>query len=208
MEVTRVKYPRTSHLPWSLAVQSDDVKLADATQFEGHEVVITEKLDGENTTMYNDGIHARSIDGRHHPSQDWVKSIHAHIAPLIPDGWRVCGENVFAQHSVAYDNLSTYFYVFSIWDHDTALSWDDTVEWSELFGLETVPVLYRGPWNEKLVRDIAVDTDKQEGYVVRLADSFTRQDFTKSLAKWVRKGHVQTNNHWMHQQIVPNKLKR
>lgn len=36
-------------------------------------VVITEKMDGENTTLYRDGLHARSLDSRHHPSRNWVK---------------------------------------------------------------------------------------------------------------------------------------
>jgi len=47
----------------------------------GREVVVTEKMDGENTTMYCDNIHARSIDGRHHPSRDWVKMTVGEIHP-------------------------------------------------------------------------------------------------------------------------------
>jgi hypothetical protein len=34
--------------------------------------------------------------------------------------------------------------VFSIWNEQNALSWDETVEWAELLGLFTVPVLWRG----------------------------------------------------------------
>jgi hypothetical protein len=42
-----VKYPRTWHLPWSESESSDDVWLTDTKHFEGKEVVVTEKLDGE-----------------------------------------------------------------------------------------------------------------------------------------------------------------
>ena len=56
------KYPRTPHLPWSPGASDDDVRVADTAMSEGREVVVTEKLDGENTTLYADGgasIHRR-----------------------------------------------------------------------------------------------------------------------------------------------------
>ena len=203
-----VKYPRTRHLPWSLGTTNDDVKVKDLSHFDGREVVVTEKMDGENTTMYRDHIHARSLDSRHHPSRSWVKALHQSVAHNIPLGWRVCGENLYAKHSVGYDDLNSYFMVFSIWDEDNkALSWDETVEYSELLGLETVPVLWRGEWDEKVIRSVKVDTESSEGYVVRYADSFHYDEFGVSLAKWVRENHVQTETHWMHQQVVPNGLK-
>ena len=205
---TRTKYPRTPHLPWSPGATSDDVHLVDVGHFEGLEVVVTEKLDGENTTMYRDYIHARSIDSRRHPSRDWVKGLHATIARQIPAGWRLCGENVFAQHSVSYDNLRSYFYVFSIWNEENlALSWDETVDWVELLGLVTPPVLYAGTWDELLIREIKVDTTRVEGYVVRLASGFTHADFSQSIAKWVRPDHVQSEEHWIHSAVVPNRLR-
>lgn len=203
-----VKYPRSPHLPWSPGGTSDDSYLFDTAHFEGREIVVTEKLDGENTSMYREGIHARSIDGRHHPSRDWVKALHGQIAPEIPEGWRVCGENVYARHSIAYLDLDSYFYVFSIWNEENeSLSWDETREWAGLLGLEMVPELFRGEWDESAVRDIEIDPGLQEGYVVRVADRFTYDEFRTSLAKWVRQGHVQTDQHWMFAEIVPNRLK-
>ena len=47
---------------------------------------VKEKMDGENTSLYQDGFHARSIDGRHHSSRDWVKGFWAQIAQDIPFG--------------------------------------------------------------------------------------------------------------------------
>ena len=208
----RVKYGRTYHLPWSDGVNSDDKTLPNADQFIGKQVVVTKKLDGENTTMYSDYIHARSIDGRHHASRDWVKNFHSSIAHDIPPDWRVCGENMFATHSIHYENLSTYFYGFSIWNEkNVCLSWEDTLEWFDLLGITPVPLLYRGLWNESLIRFLwnEKDWNTEEGYIVRPEHSFEYKDFKKSVAKFVRKGHVQTTKHWMAgQEIIPNKLEK
>lgn len=65
----RTHYPRTPHLPWSPGASADDVRVADLSGFAGIEVVVTEKLDGENTTLYPDGLHARSLDSAHHPAR-------------------------------------------------------------------------------------------------------------------------------------------
>jgi hypothetical protein len=206
----RVKYPRSYHLPWSPGATSDDKTLSTCDHFVGREVILTEKRDGENTTLYLDGLHARSIDGRHHPSRDWVKSLQGRIGWQIPERWRVCGENLYARHSVGYDNLSAYFEVFSVWDeNNNALSWDEMEMFCEDLGLTAVPVLWRGVWDERRVREMAntIDTSVQEGYVVRVADSFHYDEFGVSLAKWVRANHVQTDTHWMHAEIVPNGLK-
>jgi hypothetical protein len=43
-----VKYPRTFHLPWSPGMNRDDRMMGDVAVFEGQEVMICEKLDGEN----------------------------------------------------------------------------------------------------------------------------------------------------------------
>ncbi len=201
------KYPRTAHLPWSPGATSDDKWVDTLAMFEGQEIVITEKMDGENTTMYSDHIHARSIDSRHHASRSWVKSLHHRVAHLIPPGWRVCGENMYARHSLGYEALPSYFLMFSIWDESgRCLDWRETQEWSELLGLELVPVWYRGEWDEAHVRSIEVDLSTQEGYVVRTAAGFELEEFGCKVAKWVRAGHVQTETHWMYAEIVPNGL--
>lgn len=204
----RIKYPRTFHFPWSDGICSDDKVLHDTSNFEGKEVVVTEKMDGENTTMTPDYVHARSTTYAPHPSRDWVRKFHAEIRHSIPENWRVCGENLYAKHSIGYDNLPSYFLGFSIWDGETALSWDETVEYFELIGIEPVRVLWRGIFDEKALQELvaSLDQDKQEGFVVRVADSFHISEFKVSVAKYVRKNHVQSDEHWMHQTVVPNKL--
>lgn len=202
----KVKYPRTFHLPWSPGGTNDDKRLLDTSCFVGKPVVVTEKMDGENTTLYDKGLHARSLSSVDHPSRSWVKALHGQIARDIPEGFRICGENLYAKHSIAYDKLPSYFLVFNIWNGDTCLSWDDTVEWCALIGLQTVPVLWRGLWDENKIRSLWKPSETREGYVVRLSASFEYSEFRSSVAKWVRTDHVQTSDHWMHSEVVPNGL--
>ncbi|MGX5608814.1 RNA ligase family protein [Bacillus cereus] len=206
------KYPKTHHLPWSRSKTDDDRVLRNVDHFIGKEVVVTEKIDGENTSIYRDFTHARSIDSKDHPSRHWVKMLQATIGYQIPENWRLCGENAFAMHSIYYQELMSYFYLFSIWtDENKCLSWDETVEWAELLELQTVPVLYRGIFDEEKIK--ACYTKKsllggvQEGYVIRLADSFHYDDFKYAVAKFVRKNHVQTDEHWMSKPVIPNIIK-
>lgn len=197
------KYPRTYHLPWSKGISSDDKIKKDLSFFIGKEVVVTEKLDGENTTMYGrydaSGIHARSLDSLNDWTREWVRSVQVGIAHYL-NRLRLCGENMTAIHSIEYDNLISFFYAFSVWDEDTNMcfSWDDTVSFCEQLEIPTPKVLYRGVWDEKLFKKMFedMDTDKMEGYTIRIVDSFHYDDFSKCLVKAVREGHVQTDEHW------------
>lgn len=204
-----VKYPRTHHLPWSPGVNDDDRIIRSLSNFLGKRVIISKKMDGENTTMYTDHIHARSIDSRGGADRAWVKQFWAGIAHDIPQDWRICGENLWAEHSIHYDNLPSYFMGFSIWnERNECLSWDDTLQYFDLLGITPVPVIYDGVYNEDeilaLGKSLKWDTD--EGFVIRLADSFTYGQFKDSVVKWVRKGHVQSSRHWRQKSFVQNGL--
>lgn len=204
---TRYKYNRTKHLPWSPGATSDDKILKDTSCFNGKTVIITEKMDGENSTLYSDYYHARSLDGRDHPSRSWIKQFHASIKNDIPEGWRICGENLYAKHSIGYDKLKSYFYCFSIWDDTNyCLSWKDTVEFCQLLGIEHVKVFKTLKWDELTVKNFLIDSEKEEGYVVRNVGGFLYEDFGSNVAKWVRPNHVTTSTHWLHSEVIPNKL--
>lgn len=202
-----IKYPRTIHLPWSQGRSREDIGLADTGIFEGREVVVTEKMDGENTTLTRERVYARSIDGLAHPSQAWVRALHGTVGWEIPDGWRFCGENLYAEHSIHYQDLPSFFLLFNVWtDRNICLCWDETKTWAELLGLDLVPVLYRGIWDETMIRDLW--NGENEGYVVRLADELHYKDFRQSVAKFVRPNHVTTDRHWRHKPVVSNRLKQ
>lgn len=206
-----VKYPRTWHVPDSPGGTNDDKRLSSLIHFENKRVVITEKMDGENTTLYKTGLHARAIDSGFsaHPSRTLVKAFHSRIAQDIPENWRVCGENLYAKHSIWYRNLKSFFYGFSIWGpSNICLSWPDTLEWFQLLGITPVPVLYVGLFDEKIFQEIckANSRDEQEGVVLRLEDAFPYAAFASSVAKYVRAQHVKTDKHWRHAPLVPNIL--
>ena len=207
---TYVKYPRTFHLPWSLGATSDDKTLSDVSIFDGKEVVVTEKMDGENTTLYRDHTHARSIDSKHHWSREWVKDFWARFAHDIPDDIRICGENLYATHSIFYAELASLFLGFSVWEEDRCFSWDETLEWFELFEIVPVRTLYRGEFNidaiTEAVEHIVENPEYHEGYVVRDVNSFTIDNFSSSVAKYVRGGHVQTDGHWMYCSVSKNHM--
>ena len=208
---TLYKYPRTPHLPFSEGATSDDRILTSTEHLKPLIVVVTEKFDGENTTIYNDHYHARSLDSKHHEYHSYLLS---HILPSlqyqIPANWRICGEYLYAKHSIGYTDLPDYFLVFSIWDENNrCLSWQETKEYCELLGLHYVTELYTGPYDEDTIKKIAEETVQRggEGVVVRDAEGFDYTDFQEHMAKYVRKNHVQTDKHWSLQSIEKNLLK-
>lgn len=214
--VLRCKHPRIPHLPWSPGYVPNgpkaDLRLATIMNFKKKYVVVTVKMDGMNVSMYDNWIHARSLEYlMRHETTDYVKSLYAKIRHNIPEGWKICGENLHAKHSIHYQNLPAYFLVHSIWNEKRmCLPWCETEEWAELLGLQTVPVIYCGMFDYNIIRYMHMDEykgDKCEGYVVRHAESFDRIGAHLAVAKFVREGHVQTDEHWLTQPMVPNKLK-
>lgn len=205
-----IKYPRTYHLPWSENITDDDRVMPSTDCFLGKEVVVTEKMDGENTSMYRDRIHARSIDSPNHASRNWVKNFWSQVCWQIPEGWRICGENLFAKHSIFYGELPSYFMGFSVWTgRNECLSWDETELYLQVLGIEVVPVIYRGEFSKEKIVEAAgnhkLGTEK-EGYVVRIANQFSYKDFRSSVGKYVRKNHCQTVNHWMYGKAIEKNL--
>lgn len=206
-------YPRTYHLPFSPGVQSDDKIQHDFSRFEGKEVVITEKLDGENTTILREGFHARSLDSPMNYTRSWIKVLHSLIGHEIPEKWRLCGENMGYFHSIEYNDLESFFYLFSIWDeNNNRLSYDDTVEWAKMLDLAMPRVFDRRVFDIKSLEALSkeLDTSKIEGFVVSLVDPVHYSDFRNATVKWVRPNHIQPNgngdnDHWL-KSTYPNKI--
>lgn len=202
MDIHR-KYPRTPHLPFSRSHTSDDVFGQEWAFFsEDADVVVTEKMDGESTTFYRDGFHARSLDSRFHPSRSWVAGLWGQVSWQLPENRRIILENMYAEHSIRYEALPTFAFGIGVVDVTDSLpcflSWDDTLEIFADLGITPVPTLYRGRVTLGLLREIFenLDVDRQEGIVVRSASSFPEADFSSHVGKAVRPGHVQTEDHW------------
>lgn len=205
-----IKYPRTYHVHWS-NLGKDDRQLKDDSNFHNKNVVVTLKMDGENTTMYNDYIHARSLESKSHESRKWVKGLWSRVGYMIDENMRICGENLYAKHSISYDNLKSYFMVFSIWIDNICLSWEETIEYSTILGLETVPVIYEGIYNkDKILESFEKFKNQNEGFVIRISEEFTYGAFKTSIAKYVRPEfrRLINNSHgnWISKRIEPNKL--
>lgn len=212
------KYPRTLHLPWSPGASSDDKIIEDVNALLGCPIVITEKLDGSNMAWTKQDVFARSHAGAPaHPSFDAAKAMHAEIGWRLPSKFTFFGEWCYAVHSIEYDALPGYFFVFGIRDdpHNYWLSWDEVAEMCEYNNLATVPVLERlyatkesGLRNvtKRLANEPSVYGPQKEGVVVRVADGFYDSHFPLAIAKMVRKNHVQTDDHWKHQKIRKQKL--
>ncbi|SNQ29464.1 RNA ligase [Acinetobacter apis] len=213
----KYKYPRTRHMPFSPGATSDD-KMLTEQQFNSYflntDILVTEKLDGECSTLARNYMHARSLDSNYHPTRDWLKRFHAEIAHNIPDGWRICGENMFATHSISYDNLASYFYGFSIWDENNiCLDVKTTKDWFDLLGITHVPIIKQlniGTGLSTILNEISNQVVKagQEGIVIRNINAFHYDDFAQNVAKYVRANHVQSSTHWMHAAIKMNHLKQ
>lgn len=213
--IKRVKYPRTPHLDWSPGRSQTEETQWDPNCFANRIVVITEKMDGECTTIYQDYLHARSLDSGPHQSRSWVANWAKSWQYQLPLGWRVCGENLYAKHSILYKDLPSYFLGFSIWNaFNVCLDWDSTLLWFELLGITPAPVLEQGLWERIVPKPegiisksiLAPDSLEGEGFVVRVEDEFHYRDFYRSVAKWVRPNHVQTNQHWIKGPVVKNGL--
>jgi len=212
------KYPRSFHLPWSPGGTSDDKRLADVTPLVGAQLVITEKCDGSNLTYTSKAVFSRSHAGPPaHPSFDLAKATHGRIRHLVSEGLSVFCEYCYAVHSIEYAELPSYSLVFGVRDDARALWWDWDMVAAQAadLGLPTVPVLFRGAVAsarelEELTTQLAALPSafggQREGVVVRLAGAFPEAAFAVSLGKWVRRGHVTTDEHWLHQAIRPQRL--
>jgi len=204
------KYPRTYHLPFSPGTTSDDRIAWDVSTLFREPVVITEKLDGENTCLNRYGIFARSHAApTRNPWADYLKPQWAALRESLGE-LELFGESLYAVHSIDYSGLESYFYLFAIRSGERWLSWEDVEAYAAVVGLPTVPVLYQGRLHEPAFREqIEALTaepsalsapegppSRREGVVVRVARELDDSEFATHVFKWVRKGHVQTTEHW------------
>ena len=215
MSISR-KYGRTYHYPFSPGTSSDDrinhdywqdVKSIDT-------IVHTEKMDGENNCLSRYGVFARSHAAP--TTSSWTQKIRAQWELIKNDlgDIEIFGENVYAIHSIEYRKLDHHYYVFGIRQGDTWLGWDEVKFYAALFDFPTVPELkVVRPVDEVTFRqevmtlvsensifdscDIALRTPcTREGVVSRNAKAYAVDEFAHHVFKYVRKGHVKTDEHW------------
>lgn len=198
------KYGRTYHFPFSPGTSSDDKILKNWQAILQHELVVTEKLDGENTCLKESGVYARSHAA---PTRNpWAANMWDIWKCLKNDlkSLEIFGENLYGLHSIEYTKLEHYFFVFAIRDGDEWLAWNDVCFYAKVLNLPTVPVISKGKFNEKEL-EIHINTEIKkgsklggecEGFVIRNIEAFERNDFKNNVIKYVRANHVKTDEHW------------
>ena len=136
------KYNRSLHAHISLGSTSDDrfMPKGYVEAFGNMEnLVLTEKLDGQNNCFSREGLFARS-----HASPSalpWDKPMRERWSLIKNElgDYEIFGENMYGVHSIAYDKLESYFYVFAVRVKDIWLSWDEVKFVAECFDFPTVP---------------------------------------------------------------------
>ena len=95
--------------------------------------------------------------------------------------------------------------MFGVRDNNIWVTWDQVEEYAYLLDLNIVPVLFRGVINTEkelmsliniFMKEDSLVGGEKEGVVVRTTGVFHNDDFDKNVAKFVRKDHVQTDEHW------------
>lgn len=215
MSISR-KYGRTYHYPFSPGTTSDDRINAeywkDVQKIKT--VIHTEKLDGENNCLSQHGVFARSHAAP--TTSAWTRVIRERWESIKNDlgDIEIFGENLYAVHSIEYQNIESHYFVFGVRILDTWLSWEEVQFYAALFDFQTVPVLSSvSPVDENSFRSQVLNlvgmesqfksydvlskvTCTLEGIVSRNADEYSVGDFSKNVFKYVRKGHVKTDDHW------------
>jgi hypothetical protein len=174
--------------------------MTDIKCFDEKKIVYLEKMDGENTVCSRNDIHARSESGKYNkPWQTFMKKLFQNFKYQIPENMFICGENLYAIHSIEYTTLPTIFFVFGIFYENKCLSWKEVKEWSKILGLDVVPEIC---FSDNDLKELPIPSKSNfgstcEGYVVRNIETFNLDEFNDNVAKCVRENHVSTDVHWI-----------
>ncbi len=230
-----VKYPRTPHLAGS-AGTADDRHLGDRETdrfLADPSLIIEEKLDGTNVGLHFTSAGKMVLQCRGHlitegmhPQYDlfkqWVVVKRPTLEERLTDRFILFGEWLYARHSVRYRQLPHYFFEFDIYDKENAafLPLAQRLQLLERTGIETVPVIHRGPASRKdLVQLIGPSRfDSQfENPLTGRTDNLMEGLYLRTEADGVVTGRakivrpefvekVKQSTHWQQQALVPNRL--
>ncbi len=206
------KYPSTPHWPWSQKVHRDDTYHTEPEFFLGKRVIITEKLDGGNTCLWNGNAYARSTTA---PAGDgWFAMVKKHHAWKTHGNMHGAhyGEDLYGIHSIEYapmpENKTFRLFAYRRFDengHDEFASWDEVFDESEIIDVDLVPIMFTGffhsveritEWFEENLKKPSELGGPREGFVMRTWDAFPASEFRRHVCKYVRANHVQTDEHW------------
>ncbi len=102
-------------------------------------LVLTEKLDGQNNCFSKKGVFARSHAApTGHPWDKPMRERWNLIKNELND-LEIFGENMYGTHSIVYDKLESFFYVFAVREGNSWLSWEEVKFYAELLDFPVVP---------------------------------------------------------------------
>ncbi len=136
------KYGRSLHAQISLGTTSDDRFMPNGyvkAFADMDNLIMTEKLDGQNNCFNKRGVFARSHVGiTAHP---WDKPMRERWELIKNDlgDIEIFGENMYGVHSIAYKNLESYYYVFAVREGNRWYSWEEVKDYAALLDFPTVP---------------------------------------------------------------------
>lgn len=211
------KYGRTYHYPFSPGTTSDDRIQQHYWSYlqQMDEIIHTEKLDGENNCLNQYGVFARSHAAP--TTSSWTSQLRQRWQSIKHDlgDLELFGENLYAIHSIEYSDLAQHYFIFAVRHLDQWLSWEEVQFYAAAFDLPTVPVLERvnrfvseEQFRQQLLAlaqaqsvfgSYDVHTKQacsREGIVSRNIHEYPVDDLGQHVFKYVRKGHVRTDEHW------------
>lgn len=184
------------------------------------EVSITEKIDGANVGIIRtkDGFRLQkrgSLVGENEHEQfnffkAWAQLNYDKLIKL-PRNSVLFGELMYAKHTIFYNRLPDYFLAFALYDYkdDEYYSRDQMVEICNNAGLCYAPEIARGHFKKvelfKLIPNVShFGDEKAEGIIVeKLKDGsrgkLVREEFVK---------HMEENDHWIHNAVIKNLLRK
>jgi hypothetical protein len=230
-----VKYPRTPHLFGSTGTDDDKhLSELESNRFIADDsLIVEEKIDGTNVGLHftaagNMVLQCRGhlITEGMHPQYDlfkqWTSARRFVLQERLEDRYILFGEWLYARHSVHYRALPHYFFEFDIYDkRDQAfLSLRRRLALLEGTGIQTVPVLHRGPLDRDSARSLIGPSrfdsrfeNPLTGRIDNLMEGLylrtERDGIVTGRAKMVRPEFVERvklSTHWQHQTLVPNLL--
>jgi hypothetical protein len=177
-------YPRIPYLWRADASEDDEVVPPDAIRaWLGEPVVVEEKLDGANVSLWLDdgrilvasrgGVGAMDRAGQLGRLRAWVGERGEPLREVLADGWVLYGEWLWLRHGVPYDGLPDWLVVLDLWRADGGFA--ATERRDEIAvgaGLALPPRLFGGVLGSRetlvgLLGTSGFSTEPMEGAVLR-----------------------------------------
>lgn len=229
------KYPRTPHLFGSRGTDDDKhLNERDSLSFIADDsLIVEEKLDGTNVGIHFTSAGRLVLQCRGHEIttgmhsqydlfKQWTMGKRPALESMLEDRYLLFGEWLYAKHSVHYRRLPHYFFEFDIYDKERRFFLDlaARLELMDGVGIQTVPVVHRGPAAVEQLRELIGPsrfdsafenpaTGKIDNLMEGLYLRIEAEGRVAGRAKWVRPEFVEKvkqSEHWQHQAVVPNLL--